>query len=124
MHFFAIFMDLMCFYEFYFREKGQIREIRENISTRKLVHLKYASSAWYPNLGKGLKKKLQIAQNKCVRYCLYLGNREGIRYRHFKEMNWLPISERVDQFIAVGAFKFSKGLARLSTSIYGGCFQK
>ena len=41
MHFFAIFMDLMCFYEFYFREKGQIREIRENISTRKLVHLKY-----------------------------------------------------------------------------------
>ena len=74
-------------------------------------HFDYASSAWYPNLGKGLKKKLQIAQNKCVRYCLYLGNREGIRYRHFKEMNWLPISERVDQFIAVSAFKFSKGLA-------------
>ena len=74
-------------------------------------HFDYASSAWYPNLGKGLKKKLQIAQNKCVRYCLYLGNREGIRYRHFKEINWLPISERVDQFIAVSVYKFSKGLA-------------
>ena len=73
-------------------------------------HFDYASSAWYPNLGKDLKKKLQIAQNKCVRYCLYLGNREGIRYRHFKEINWLPISERVDQFIAVSVYKFSKGL--------------
>ena len=39
--FFAILMDSMCFCEFYFREKVQIREIRENISTRKLVHLKY-----------------------------------------------------------------------------------
>ena len=74
-------------------------------------HFNYASSAWYPNLGKGLKKKLQIAQNKCVRYCLYLGNREGIRYRHFKEINWLPISERVDQLNAVSVYKFSKGLA-------------
>ena len=26
-------------------------------------------------------------------------------------MNWLPISERVDQFIAVRVYKFSKGLA-------------
>ena len=48
-------------------------------------HFDYASSAWYPNLGKGLKKKLQIAQNKCVRYCLYLGNREGIRNRNLKK---------------------------------------
>ena len=45
-------------------------------------HFDYASSAWYPNLSKGLKKKLRIAQNKCV-CCLYLGNREGIRFKHF-----------------------------------------
>ena len=51
------------------------------------------------------------AQNKCVRYCLYFGNREGIRYDHFEETNWLPISERVDQFIAVSVYEFSKGLA-------------
>ena len=46
-------------------------------------HFDYASSAWYPNLSVGLKKKLQIDQNKYVPYCLYLGNREGIRYKHF-----------------------------------------
>ena len=72
-------------------------------------HFDYASSAWYPNIGKGLKK-LQIAQNKCVRYCLYLGNREGIRYRHFKEMNWLPISKRVEQFIVISVFNFPRAL--------------
>ena len=37
--------------------------------------------------------------------------REGIRHKHFKEINWLPITDRVDQFIAVSAYKFSKGLA-------------
>ena len=69
-------------------------------------HFDYASSAWYPNLNKNLKSKQQIAQNKCIRFCLYLENREGIRYKHFKEINWLPISDRVDQFIAVSAYKF------------------
>ena len=38
-------------------------------------HFDYACSAWYPNLNKGLKKKLQITQNKCMRFCLQLGNR-------------------------------------------------
>ena len=47
-------------------------------------HFDYASSAWYPNLSKNLKSKLQIAQNKCIRYCLYLDNKEGIQYRHSK----------------------------------------
>ena len=36
---------------------------------------------------------------------------KGIRHKHFKEINWLPITDRVDQFIAVSAYKFSKGLA-------------
>ena len=74
-------------------------------------HFDYAFSAWYPNLGKGLQNKLQVAQNKCIRYCLYLENRKGIRYNHFKEINWMPITDRVDQFIAVSAYKFCKGLA-------------
>ena len=69
-------------------------------------HFDYASSAWYSNLNKNLKSKLQIAQNKCIRFCLYLENRKGIRYKHFKEINWLPISDRVDQFIAASAYKF------------------
>ena len=71
-------------------------------------HFDYASSAWYPNL---CNDKLQIAQNNCILFCLFLGNREGIRYKHFKEINWLPIAERVKQFIAVSVYKFSNNLA-------------
>ena len=43
---------------------------------------------------------------------------EGIRHKHFKEINWLPITDRVDQFIAVSAYKFSKGLAPKSRILY------
>ena len=49
-------------------------------------HFDYASSAWYPNLCKGLKDKLQIAQNKCICFCLFLGNRKGIRYKLSKKL--------------------------------------
>lgn len=71
----------------------------------------YACSAWYPNLSKKLKNKLQIAQNKCIRFCLFLGNREGIRFKHFKQINWLPVADRVKQFIAVSAYKFMNDLS-------------
>ena len=74
-------------------------------------HFDYACSAWYPNLTKGIKNKLQIAQNKCIRFCLFLGNREGIRYKHLRKINWLPVAERVYQFIAVSVYKFFNALA-------------
>ena len=74
-------------------------------------HFDYACSAWYPNLTKGIKSKLQIAQNKCICFCLFLGNREGIRYKHLRKINWLPVAERVNQFIAVSVYKFFNTLA-------------
>ena len=69
------------------------------------------SSVWYLNLQKGLRDKLQIAQNKCIRFCLFRGNRDGIRYRHLRQINWLPVAERVNQFIAMMVYKFSNGLS-------------
>ena len=41
-------------------------------------HFDYACSAWYPNLNKKLKSKLQTVQNRCIRYCLQLDNRSHI----------------------------------------------
>ena len=32
----------------------------------------YACSAWYPNLTKKLKHRIQTTQNKCMRFCLRL----------------------------------------------------
>ena len=56
-----------------------------------------------------------------VPYSLLINNKEGIRYKHFKNINWLPVWERVKQFIAVSVFKFSNNLA---PKYMGDIFQK
>ena len=60
-------------------------------------HFDYVCSAWYPNLNKKLKSKLQTVQNRCIRYCLHLDNRSHIGVKDFEKINWLPVSERFNQ---------------------------
>ena len=72
-------------------------------------HLDYACSAWYPNLNKKLKNKLQTIQNKCIRFCLQLDSRSEIEIKKFEQINWLPVSERFNQYICSNAFKFFNG---------------
>ena len=64
-------------------------------------HFDFACLAWYPNLNKKLKGKLQCAQNKCIRFCLSLGNRAHIGVNEFKKINWLPTRERFEQCVCV-----------------------
>ena len=53
-------------------------------------HFDYACSAWYPNLNNKYTKKVQIAQNKCIRFCLFLESRAHIGVDEFRKINWLP----------------------------------
>ena len=69
-------------------------------------HFDYACSAWYPNLNKKLKRKLQTVQNRCIRYCLQLDNRSQIGMKLFGKFYWLPVSERFNQYLCSNAFKF------------------
>ena len=46
-------------------------------------HFDYACSAWYPNLNEKLKKKIQIAQNNCIWFCLKLDKRHHISSKEF-----------------------------------------
>ena len=55
----------------------------------------YARNAWYPNINKKLEMHLQAAQNKCIRFCLKLNDRSGIKSEDFEKINWLPIHERI-----------------------------
>ena len=94
-----------------------------NYSLRRLLcnaliqpHYDYACSAWYPSLNKRLLKKIQISQNKCIRYCLKLDNRAHIGANEFKEINWLPTKERVSQCICVNIFKSFNNMAPDYTS--------
>ena len=66
----------------------------------------YARSAWYPNLNKKFKSKLQTIQNKCIRFCLQLDSRSHIGIKEFEQVNWLPVSKRFNQCIRSNAFKF------------------
>ena len=58
-----------------------------------------------PYLNKHLKNRLQAAQNKCIRFCLKLGDRKSIKINEFEKINWLPIHDRVNQYILSSLYK-------------------
>ena len=68
----------------------------------------YACSVWYPNLNKKFKSKLQSVQNKCIRYYLQLYNKSHTGKKDFEKINWLPVSEKFNQYFYFNAFKFFK----------------
>ena len=60
-------------------------------------HLVYACISWYYNLTNNLKHKLQVLQNKMVRFILDKGNREHIGQTEFIQINCTNIDNRVKQ---------------------------
>ena len=66
----------------------------------------YACNAWYPNLNKKLKTRLQAAQNKCIRFCLKVNDRSSIKSKEFEKINWLPVHERISQCSLCNVYKF------------------
>ena len=74
-------------------------------------HFDYGCTSWYPLLSKALKTKLQIAQNKCIRFCLELPPRGHISPSHFRKINWLPVEHRVELCTSTTVFKYWKGIA-------------
>ena len=69
-------------------------------------HFDYACTAWYLNLFKNLKNKIQTTQNKCVQFCLSLDKMAHISQNEFEKLNWLLISNRINQYILSTTFKF------------------
>ena len=43
----------------------------------------YAYTAWFPNLLKKLRLRLQATQNKCIRFCLQLDKMSRIYVKEF-----------------------------------------
>ena len=69
-------------------------------------HFDYASSAWFPYLNKRLTKRIQTAQDKCIKFCLNLNNRAHLGIKEFTSINWLPTKERFEQCMTAKVFKF------------------
>ena len=60
-------------------------------------HMDYASSSWYSGLTKTNKGRLQIMQNKIIRFLLNAPPRAHIGPDQFRQVNMLPVQLRVQQ---------------------------
>jgi hypothetical protein len=68
-------------------------------------------SAWYNSISKTSKKRLQVAQNKVIRFVLDKNNRYHVGYLEFNELNWLPVPLRVKQLQLTHMFKIKNNTA-------------
>ena len=75
-----------------------------DLKTKKLLvfaliqcHLDYACSSWYSGLTKKSKSRLQVIQNKIIRFLLNLPNQSHIRDSEFSQVEMLPVEYRVNQ---------------------------
>ena len=62
-------------------------------------HSDYSCSAWYPNVTKKLKYRIQTTQNLCMRFCLQLDKLKHISHEDFECLNWLPSTYRFKQSV-------------------------
>ena len=97
--------------KFLYRKKSFLSPALRRLLCNAIIqpHFDYACSSWYFNLTQAFKKKLQVCQNKCIRFCLQKGNMHHIGFREFELINWLNVDNRVIQIILCNVFKFLKG---------------
>ena len=69
----------------------------------------YACSFWYLGLSQLLRNRLQVIQNKMIRFVLKLDPRSHIGSDEFKSLGWLQVSKRVDQIILNHIFRIKSG---------------
>ena len=81
-------------------------------------HFDYASAAWYNGLTQELKYKLQVTQNKLIRFVLGLDSRSHIGREQFTELGWLPVESRIYQIILTHVFKIHSSKAPLYMGEY------
>ena len=60
-------------------------------------------------ISKLLKNRLQVTQNKIIRFVLKMDPRSHVGANEFKSIGWLPVSRRVDQIILNDVFKIKSG---------------
>ena len=74
----------------YRKNRYLIKELRRMLCNALIQpHFNYACPAWYPNLNEKMQKKIQIMQNKFIRFCLKLDKMRHVSEEEFKSINWL-----------------------------------
>ena len=57
-------------------------------------HFDYACSAWYPNLSKKLKNRIQTLQNKCIRLKQFENNLKQFE-KNLKQLIGCPLKKDI-----------------------------
>ena len=78
--------------------------------------LDYCITAWFESLPKYLEQKLQVTQNKMVRFILNLSVRSQVGQRQLNMSNYLNIHDRVSQLRLNHVFKINKATSPLYLS--------
>ena len=68
--------------------------------------LDYASNIYYHGLPKFLQSRLQVVQNKMIRYVLNCSNRTHLVANDFNEVKWMSIENRIGYLAASHAFNW------------------
>ena len=92
---------------FLYRYKDYLTtESRKTLCTALIqCHFDYSCSSWFPGINKGLSDKLQVLQNRMIRFILKLNSRDHIGYKELNEAGFLKVSERVKQLKLGHIFK-------------------
>ena len=85
-------------------------ELRKTLCTALIqCHLDYCCTAWYQSLSNVLKQKLQVVQNKIVRFVLKLPPRSHIGQTQLDALHYLNVSDRVSQLRLNHVYKIRNG---------------
>ena len=69
-------------------------------------HFDYALPAQDTNFTQKIKNKIEITQNKCIRYCLELNKMTHISKNEFETLNRIPVKDRFNRSINLIVFKY------------------
>ena len=99
--------------KFLYRQASSLNQnSRKTLATALIqCHFDYSCSSWYSGLNKNLKGKLQIMQNKIVRFILNKGPREHIGQEELDNIGFLKVEDRVKQLKLNHVYKINSNTA-------------
>ena len=103
-----IIKKISCKLRFLYRQRRFLtQQLRRDLSVALIQsHFDYCRLAWQTTLSKVLKSKLQVLQNKMVRFILDLPPRSHIGHEQLKAVNLLEVESRIKQIRLNYVLKF------------------
>jgi hypothetical protein len=85
--------------KFLYRNRAWLNTMSRSTLASSLIqcYFDYCSTAWCASLSKSLQKRLQVLQNKTIRFIQNLGPRATINCDILESMNTLCVADRVRQ---------------------------